>query len=352
MRQLLLFILLFTTIYVKGQIGIKVDDRAAEQLLQFLDKADTSQINNIVQLPANQIMEQLYVDATDSIVPSFKETLYNFIPTDSTTGIYYNLYKAYKKRKDIRSLLDKLQNQTDYDDIINRALYFFPTDYKFKNDYNVFYSLTGWKWGDAQKVQVQLDDKNDIVSLGTGKPALIFNLRIIADLYGKDTDSRIKTLKNVMSHEIFHALLDDYSNDIWKTTDINSSDDFLRYYLLNEGIAHYITQRDEIKTNYKDFKENEQHAFDTLNVKYNHIHQLNISEEEKIKMFGKGLYGRFWNKYICISGMFMAYHIENILGIEQLRQCINKGFNNFIETYNNLATENDNLHKANINIEM
>ena len=46
-----------------------------------------------------------------------------------------------------------------------------------------------------------------------------------------------------------------------------------------------------------------------------------------------GFYGKYWDKYMCISGMFMAKSIEDEYGLAKLKDCLAEGPKSFYLTY-------------------
>ena len=56
-----------------------------------------------------------------------------------------------------------------------------------------------------------------------------------------------------------------------------------------------------------------------------------------------GCHGDFWDKYICVTGLFICFHIEKYYGIEGLQECIKKGYMYFVNKYESLRLTNPQL---------
>jgi hypothetical protein len=59
--------------------------------------------------------------------------------------------------------------------------------------------------------------------------------------------------------------------------------------------------------------------------------------KERAAALDAGLSGKYWDKYVCIAGMFMAYHIGRRCGTKGLRECVKRGPRYFIGKYSGLS---------------
>ena len=59
--------------------------------------------------------------------------------------------------------------------------------------------------------------------------------------------------------------------------------------------------------------------------------------ELRRKTVNDGTFGPFWEKYICITGLFLIHHVEQYYGVEEIMECVKKGPLYFIKRYETLS---------------
>lgn len=313
-----------------------------DELMRWMSSGcSTTNANKLVLYPAASIMEQLLKTQEGSSTPVFSDVLKRYNYADSTSGNTYLLNEAYKYKRDIVDLLEEIKKSNFTDSIYSRVLKYFPESYAPPREYEVFFTATGWEWGDAMTFNYAIKNNKYLVS-SSGVPAIIFNLTLVSKLYGTTTAERMTQLENVMSHELFHAIFADYRTNHWSNemawTNGNLENRML-YLMLDEGLAHYISYRQMLIENYnknEGFRQYEKNTFETLAANSNIIFNSTNSDSLKKSALEKGLYGNFWGKYICISGFFMAYHIEQYYGIEGLKECTQNNPFVFIKKYSTI----------------
>lgn len=335
-RYLVCLTLLLVSISLAAQQRIVLDTKAASSLLEwFSSDCPRSEIERLVTIPANQLMEQSLLHAEDDAKP-FSVALEEFSQNGSTLNNLYLLNDAYSKRLEIAELVGKLSIANYSESIYSNVIKYFPLGYTPPRCYDVYFDATGWKWGDAQCFSYTKEgDKYTISDSGT--PVIVFNLTLVTSTYGKTIEAQLSTLTKVMSHELFHAILSDYSNQHWNFDSNANRSSKLKYLLMNEGIAHYLADANMLNEKYVSdslLRQQEKRSFDTLSEKMKVIADPTKAYEEVQNVFNKGLSGPYYEKYICITGMFMAYHIEQQYGIDEIRKCIEHGPQYFIERYN------------------
>ena len=310
-----------------------------DQLMRWMDTGcSSSNTNKLAIQPAASIMEQLLKKQEGKTTPDFIDVLKSYNYADSTSGSIYLLNEAYKYKGVIAALLEEIKKSDFTESIYSRGLKYFPCDYVPPRRYEVFFTATGWKWGDAMTFNYAVENNKYTIS-SSGVPAIIFNLTLVSKLYGNSTTERMAQLENVMSHELFHAIFADYRTKHWNNEKVwteGKLENKMLYLMLNEGFAHYISYRELLIENYNKNErliQYEKDAFEALATNSNIIFNSASCDSLKNSALGKGLYGNFWEKYICVTGFFMAYHIEQHYGIEGLKECILNTPFTFIKKY-------------------
>lgn len=339
------FLFCFLTNSLIAQNKLVFHTESVDSSLIWMQKGcNKNNIDNLIMQPGTQLMEQLLINQ-EKDVPAFKKILKEFNNKDSISGSIYLLNDAYKKRLEIAELLNKIKNSDFTDNVYERAIKYFPDGYIPPHNYEVFFTVTGWQWGDAMCFNYIV--KNGEYSLSDeGTPAIIFNLTIVCMTYGKTLTEQMGELKDVMSHELFHAIFSDYIKSNWHSRGNENVDNNTLYMMLNEGLAHYISQGKLLREDYtKDdkLKQKEKKAFTTLSDRAKVIFNPREKDEERKSALNAGLFGKYWGKYICITGLFMAYHIEQYYGYEGVKECIKNGPLYFIKKYETLHKINDEL---------
>lgn len=303
---------------------------AVDAILVWMQNGcNKNNIDKLADLPGNQIMEQLY-KGQEKNIPPFRKALDEFTLSDTPSVGTYLLNDALKNKIKIAELLNKIKSSDFSDDVFRWVIEYFPKNYAPPRNYEVFLTATGWKWGDAMSFSYIAKDGKYVVS-DTGKPAIIFNLTLVCMTYGNTMSEQMDALKDVMSHELFHAIFADYIKSNWQFIGNNTL-----YMMLNEGLAHYISDGKLLQKNYnKDekLKQKEKEAFASLSDSAKVIFNREKTVNRRRIALNAGLFGKYWNKYICISGMFMAFHIEQYFGTNELIECVKNGPVYFIKKY-------------------
>lgn len=342
----ILFLPTFIFIPSLGQSKFIINTQATDSLIAWFNNGCKKiQIDNLVTLPGNQFMEQLLLKE-ESATPKFKELLTKFIVDKKVDNNYYLLNDAYKDKDSIAVLLDlfKLSNLTD--NLFNYDKSFFPSYYKPDCNFEFYFSPTGWKWGDAMTFNYNIvDGKYKITE--EGNPAMIFNLTLMYKNYGSSNATRLKTFNRVASHELFHSMFSDFRNQYWtKNNRKKTIENQFYLFLLDEGIAHYVADGNMLKEKYyknDNLRRYEKTAFLSFADSAKIVFNTHLTEKERFNTMDSGLYGKYWNKYLCITGLFMAYHLDCLLGKEALRKSIEQGPEYFIKTYISLQKKHKDL---------
>jgi hypothetical protein len=339
----ILFVLLSGRLFAQNKLIFHTE--SADSLLVWMQKGCVkNNRSTLADQPGNQLMEQLLRDKEQNAI-TYQKALNDFNYKDSTSGNVYLLNDAYKKRFNIAELLNKIKSSDFSAEVYKRAIKYFPDNYIPPRNYEVFFTATGWKWGDAMSFSYIA--KNGVYSVSDkGTPAIIFNLTLVCMTYGNTLTEQMDALKDVMSHELFHAVFSDYIKSNWRSWDNVNSGSNVLYLMLNEGMAHYISDGKLLREDYnKDdkLKQKEKAAFASLSDSAKVIFNTEKKEEERSAALNSGLSGKYWKKYICITGLFMAYHIEQYYGAEGLSECIKNGYVYFIKKYEDIRKVNTQL---------
>lgn len=333
----------------KGDSKIEINQHfsGSEVLLDWFEGGMLDEeISKLTDLPGIQIMEASLIRAydEDKQILSFNDDLILFKDSLDDYSSIYGIDLAHKEKENTSVVLNNIKTSGLNNSVINRALYFFPKEFKVSSSADIYYVLTGWEWGDAYVRPVENVDGDYKIS-ADGKPSIIFNLSLFAKRYGDDTDKQFQKISNVMSHELFHFVFSDFKeqSDNYKELPNNA---FLLHMLdivQNEGIAHYVDRKDELKADFLKFQDHQKENFRQLSEALFKLSSEDVSEEEKQKLLRNSNVGKYWSKYGAITGMFMAYHIEQSLGKEAITKTIQEGALSFISTYIELQKVNNNL---------
>lgn len=177
---------------------------------------------------------------------------------------------------------------------------------------NVYLLPFGHPFGDAY------------VRLENGEPCIFINLASVVRLYGRSTAERIANLTSVIEHEVFHIRFANLrkTSARWASFDESSYANALILNTLDEGIAHFIGHRSRlpgyVETNRTDF----QQCVSRYMTVETDILTRELSPDEFRSMFFNGVTGRFWSKYIAVTGMLAAYRILKERGWTGLRACL------------------------------
>ncbi|OFX49476.1 MAG: hypothetical protein A2046_06825 [Bacteroidetes bacterium GWA2_30_7] len=339
----ILFILLESNLFSQNKLTFKTE--SLDSLLIWMQNGCAkNNISNLANLSDNHLMQQLLNEHETEVI-TFEEALNEFNYKDSTSGSLYLLNDAYKKRIEITELLNKIKNANFSDEVYNRADKYFPDNYTPPRNYEVYFTCTGWKWGDAMTFNYINSNGKYFVS-NQGTPAIIFNLTLVCMTYGNTLSEQMDALKDVMSHELFHAIFSDYIKSNWLVFDNENVGYNTLYMMLNEGLAHYISDGKLLIEGYNNgdkLKQKEKEAFNSFLDSSKVIFNDKKNIEVRNNALNSGLFGKYWEKYICITGLFIAYHIEQYYGKEGLRECIKSGPEYFIKKYEFIRQLNKDL---------
>jgi hypothetical protein len=343
-KVVLLLMLMSANLF--GQNNLVLHTDAVDSLLEWMQQGfDKNKIDNLLDYPAHQFMEQILRSIEGDDVPTFKEVLHIFAVNDSLSGDIYILHTAYKRQEEIAKLLAEIKSIDISGNSFERVLRYFPENYTSPSIYDIFFTLVGWHWGDAMMFHYVYEDGKYSIS-NDGKTAIMFNLTLAVDFYGDNTLDQINQLGNVLAHELFHVIFSDYTKDNWSDWDNSNIKNFMLWIMLNEGIAHYIADRDFFWVNYdKDdgLKQREQQAFESLSNSVRIIFNSEYSDDERRNTTMSGLHGGFWDKFIANVGMLMAFHIERYYGVEGLQESIKNGPLYFVKKYESVRLGNPQL---------
>ncbi len=336
---LLLLTLVSSSFSIKAQERIIIYSESIDSLFNWFNNGFMEdEIAHLLTIPANQIMEQLLLE-NEKDASTFTDVLLRFKVEHSLPNNDYLLNDAYEKQEQILKLRKSLLDFILDHDPIGYVKGYLPASFIPSSQYQIFFTATGWQWGDAMAFNYIKDNNNYVLSQ-EGISAMIFNLTIINATYGETIEKQISSFQRVLAHELFHTFLEEYVSEknYYNPDQIESK---ARFMLMNEGIAHFIADGEYIKANYNKLKEKEESSFSLFSEKakiiFNGMEEINFRNGA----LEEGLYGSYWGKYVCITGLFMAYHISEQGGQELLRECVEKGYDFFIEEYKKISMAND-----------
>jgi len=341
--QFILLVFLTTNLIAQNKLIFKAE--AVDSLLIWMQNGfSKTKISSIAEQPSTQLMSQI-LSKREENVPEFNKTLEEFNFNDSTSASIYLLNEAYKRQLEITELLKEIKESDFSENVYKRAIKYFPNNYIPPRNYEVFFTALGWQWGDAISFDYIVNNGEYLLS-DKGTPAIIFNLTLVSMTYGNTIQEQMKAMENVMSHELFHAILSDYTKEHWNQQIESSLPDEVLFLMLNEGLAHYIANGSEIAEAYEQsqyIREKESNAHEMLQEKAKLIFADNQTLELRRKTINEGTFGPFWEKYICITGLFLIYHIELYYGVEEIMECVKNGPLYFIKRYETLSKLNATL---------
>ncbi len=332
-KIILLTLCLFWFGTLGAQLRMQFHTESVDSLLAWFDEGTPSDaIPVLTTLPANRFMEQLLLH-NEAGGTSFSDALAAF--ADDRTHPDYLLAEAYTRRKQIATLAQAMVDPAVTEGVWQYVIDYFPQDFDAGQfpAYEVWFTATGWQWGDAMTFSYNPEN----YEIGdVGKPAIIFNLTLICSLYGEGLQQQLSTFQNVLKHELFHAVLADYRT-LKQIPEPETIEELADYSLYNEGIAHYLANAEMFREQGDALKEKEQAAFKRYSEQRRVIFDANQPDEVRMAAIQEGLQGPYWDKYICVTGLFMAARIEQYGGRELLRECIARGPKYFIETMHRIS---------------
>lgn len=326
----------------ESKVEIFQDFNSTELLLQwFENEMPESEIENITNAPGMILMEQNALKQEKQTDPAFADALRSF-RIDTTIHDIYNISDAYQNRKRTKQLMDTLVEMDICNHAITIAAEFMPKEYTPEYSISAYFVPTGWVYGDAYiRGVVQKDNTYTLDS--KGEPTSFFNLTKISRTYGNTLEEIITALQGVMAHEAFHVLFDNYKKQSNAYKPLSNENEQLLSLIHNEGIAHYVCYRNDMKNSFSSFHDFQSGSFDVLNESISILNADSTTAETKETLIARANIGSFWDKYGAISGMFMAYHIEKELGFDALVETVRTGDAEFVKTYNSACLRNTTL---------
>ncbi len=338
-----------TTVEADTAIGAEAQPRllfhtgAVETLLAWFDNGCPAEtIRELTLQPANRLMEQIVMSREKTGVPPFADALTAFA-ADPTRSIHtgYMLAEAYSLREHLAGLVERLTEPAVTEHIWEYVTGFFPDDFPTGElpPCEVFFTATGWHLGDAMVFMYDPETceiADDEPTNGASKPVIMFNLTIVGSSYGDAVEQQIISFQNVMAHELFHAMLSDYR--AWRQIPPPQTiEEQALFALYNEGIAHYLADGEFIRSRGDELKEIELAARSRFEEQWRVICDPALPDELREAALRNGTQASsYWDKYIAVTGLFMAAHIDRQGGRELLRECITRGPEYFVKTWERL----------------
>ncbi len=178
---------------------------------------------------------------------------------------------------------------------------FFPDDFPVDGLplYEVFLTATGWYLGDA--MVFSYDTETYEIADG-GKPVIMFNLTLVSSSYGDTVEQQIGSFQDVMTHELFHALLSDYR--AWRQVpQPQTIEERALLALYNEGIAHYLADGEFIDRHGDEMKDREMVARSRYEEQWRVICDPTQPDEIREAALQSGIQASsYWDKYIAVTG--------------------------------------------------
>ncbi len=322
---------------VAGLPRLQFRTESIEALLAWFDDGSPIEaIPDLTPLFANRLMEQVvFLREMGEKVP-FADALGVF--ASDTTHADYLLAEAYSRRERLAELVAELSDPAVTRHIWEYVTGFFPDDFPADElpPYEVFFTATGWHLGDAmvfsynpETCKITDDEDTD----DAAKSVVMFNLTLVSSLYGDSAEQQIRSFQNVMAHELFHALLSDYR--AWRQIPTpRTIEEQALFTLYNEGIAHYLADGAFIRSRGDELNDRELAARRRFEEQWRVICNPDQPDELREAALREGTQAAsYWDKYIAVTGLFMAAHIDRRGGRELLRECIARGPEYFVETW-------------------
>ncbi|SDB86144.1 DUF5700 domain-containing putative Zn-dependent protease [Williamwhitmania taraxaci] len=342
-----LILLLMLSMGGNAQPRLILHTEAVDSMMVWFGRGNPHySVENLCTLPAHQLAgEALLSNIPDAM--SLRAALLSFNPRDTIAGAQYVLPLAYKQRDSIAAFMKAINSRGFSTEVYNRIGSYFPAGYTSPRSYEVYFTTVGWEWGDAMCISYTINNgKYSMAESGT--PTVLFNVTNVCITYGNTLRERLTTFSNVLSHELFHAQLEDFRKTHWQDIEGDSITYEALLIILNEGVAHFVADGEFIGKQYpsREFiRNNEIMAFAFMASKAAIFFDKNRPHEERLTAIKEGTYGKYWSKYMCITGLFMAYHIEQLEGREALQDCVKQGPVSFVRRYMALTEHNASLPK-------
>jgi hypothetical protein len=320
-----------------------VDSRAAELLYTWFDDvANEKTTQQLAAEPGTQIMVACAKAALgNETLPAFADELARFAPDRESGKDPYHLLRAWQQRDISARLLAALKAYDFAGHVTRRVAAYIPDTQRLDLTCDLYFVLTGWKWGDAMFTGVE--KVGDTYELSDdGRPTVIINLSLMTELSGQDEtpESIVQHVAENLVHECFHLAYSHCQAQAPALRTGQEPPEIVRLVELiqNEGMAHYISHHhaEELIAQYdqsENLKAYERQAFEQLGEAVAELADPQVDAGRKRQLLIAGTSGEYWSKFTCISGLFMAYHIERVAGRHALRQTVAGGGPAFLMMY-------------------
>lgn len=155
-----------------------------------------------------------------------------------------------------------------------------------------------------------------------GLPAIFVNLACVAKRYGQNNAERWQALLGVLEHEVFHVYFarlrarsgywHQYQSSLTPAREA-------QLVLLDEGIGHFIGNRDRIPRFLEERDGELRHALAECEQALARLAVAGLAPEEAAAIILGGTVGSFFAKHLSIAGMLAAYAIFRSGGYAALR---------------------------------
>lgn len=307
---------------------VNINYEACNSILNWLENnCPLNEIDYLSKLDAIRLAEQV-LKSRDSNVLSFSEILVNFA-SDKTQNDPYQLKRLYENSDNLMLLLKEIQQSDFVNKTLDYVKGFFPKEFVFSEDINIYFTFNGWIWGDAQFLNYEIKDEkivlNDLGKMST----LFFNLSCFYKENNKLEDI-LNTFRGVFAHELFHCYFDEYNKFYNKKLYLEDKN-YIYYLMLNEGIAHHITYQLICGNNIQFLDKYFSRAVEKFNLEM--IDYDLFSEDEYKNFIENGTSGE--NKFISFTGFHIINEIYKRSGVEGLNNLIIEDLSSFIDLSKN-----------------
>ena len=334
-------------------IQFNVNSRAAELLQTWFDDPTNEDITRKLTMePGTQIMAACARAALpNEVLPEFSNELTRFKNNHELDKDPYHIRRAWQQRQDSAQLLAALKAYDFSRHVTKRVAAYIPDAQQLNLKCNLYFVLTGWKWGDAMFTGVERIGNTYELS-DNGQPTVIINLALMTELLGQKEkpESVVQHVAENLVHECFHLAYAQCQSQTPARRIEQEPPELTRLVELiqNEGMAHYIShgQSERLIAEYdqtEKFKTRERQAFEQLGEAVVQLADPQVDTDKKLQLLASGTSGDYWSKFTCISGMFMAYHIEQVAGRQALRNTVEGGGPTFLKMYQQVQKTNPSL---------
>lgn len=154
-----------------------------------------------------------------------------------------------------------------------------------------------------------------------GSNCIIIDLIRISS-YSEDINKLYEIIQNIITHEISHILI----HNVYSYPNISVSlYDSLKYIVFDEGIAHFLSFKNDVLS--VDWYNNEMN--EKRKISYNALLNAlrNTDSFDKNKILEKSNTGPYWDKFAAISGLFaiIDYYNSNGKSLDIFKHIFEKG---------------------------